>query len=95
MQILTAHQFGTLVMIGCAQSVARPSSVAFMVDYGTAFRAFKHGASHGFLSKLFLALSNIGTNALIEKRSSKYALVTGGLWIVCCTIMGGVICDWQ
>jgi hypothetical protein len=41
------------------------------------FRTFKHGALHGFLSGLFLALPIIGTNALFE-RSFKYTLVTGG-----------------
>ena len=94
-QILTVHQFGALGMIGGDPSIAKPSYVAFMADYGTEFRTFKHGALHGFLSGLFLALPIIGTNALFEKRSFKYTLVTGGFWIVCCTIMGGIICAWQ
>ena len=47
---------------------------------------------HGFLVGLFLALPVIGTNSLYEKRSFKYVLVTGGFWIVCFMIMGGIIC---
>ena len=95
LQMLTIHQFGALGMIGGDPSIAKPSYVAFMSDYGTEFRTFKHGALHGFLSGLFLVLPIIGTNALFEKRSFKYTLVTGGFWIVCFTIMGGIICAWQ
>lgn len=94
-QILSIHQFGALGMIGGDPSVAKPSYATFMADYGIAFRTFKHGALHGFFSGLFLALPIIGTNALFEKRSFKYTLVTGGFWIVCFTIMGGIICAWQ
>lgn len=95
LQFLTIHQFGALGMIGGDVANAKPSYGAFMSDYGTAFRTFKHGALHGFLSGLFFALPVVGTNALFEKRSWKYTLVSGGFWIVCCTIMGGIICAWQ
>ncbi len=93
-QMLAIHQFGALGMIGGDPSVAKPSYATFMADYGIAFRTFKHGALHGFFAGLFLALPIIGTNALFEKRSFKYTLVTGGFWIVCFTIMGGIICAW-
>ena len=95
LQSFTIHQTGALGMIGGDPSIAKPSYIAFMADYGTAFRTFKHGALHGFLAGLFFALPLIGTNALYEKRSFKYTLVTGGFWIVCLTLMGGIICGWQ
>lgn len=95
LQSLTIHQTGALGMIGGDPSIAQPSYLSFMADYGTAFRTFKHGALHGFLAGLFFALPLIGTNALYEKRSFKYTLVTGGFWIVCLTLMGGIICGWQ
>lgn len=95
LQMLTIHQFGALGMIGGDATKALPSYAAFMTDYGTAFRTFKHGALHGFMTGLFLALPVIGTNALYERRSFKYTLVTGGFWIVCFMIMGGIICAWQ
>jgi len=41
-------------MIGGDTSTAKPSFNAFMADYGTAFRTFKHGALHGFLTGIFL-----------------------------------------
>ncbi|WP_395045770.1 DUF1761 domain-containing protein [Flavobacterium sp.] len=92
LQMITIHQFGALGMIGGDVANAKPSYTAFMADYGDAFRSFKHGALHGTMTGLFLALPVIGTNALYEKRSFKYTLVTGGFWIVCFAIMGGIIC---
>jgi hypothetical protein len=91
---IVIHQFGALGMIGGDPEVAKPSYNAFMADYGTAFRTFKHGALHGFMTGLFLALPMIGTNALYERRSFKYVMVTAGYWIVCCMIMGGIVCGW-
>ena len=95
LQTLTIHQFGALSMVGGDATIAKPSYAAFMADYGTAFRTFKHGALHGFIAGLFLALPIIGTNALFEKKSYKYTLVSGGFWIVCFMLMGGIICAWK
>lgn len=91
---IVIHQYGALGLIGGDPALAKPSYEVFMADYGTAFRTFKHGMLHGFMTGLFLALPVIGTNALYEQRSWKYTLVTGGFWIVCFTIMGGIICGW-
>lgn len=95
LRFLTIHQTGALGMVGGDASKALPSYVAFLADYGTAYRTFKHGALHGFLTGLFLILPVIGTNAMYEKRSFKYTLVTSGFWIVCFMIMGGIICAWE
>lgn len=92
LQMLTIHQFGALGMVGGDPALAKPSYAAFMADYGENFRTFKHGMLHGFLTGLFLVLPLIGTNALYERRSWKYVLVTGGFWTVCFMIMGGIIC---
>jgi hypothetical protein len=94
LQFLTIHQWGAVSMVGEDVANAKPSYAAFMADYGTVFRTFKHGALHGFLTGLFLALPIIGTNALFERRSWKYTLVSGGFWIVCFMLMGGIICTW-
>ena len=37
-----------------------------METYGNNFRTFKHGAFHGIIAGIFLALPLIGTNALYE-----------------------------
>ncbi|RTY90953.1 DUF1761 domain-containing protein [Flavobacterium sp. GT3R68] len=95
LQMLTIHQFGALGMVGGDPTAAKPSYAAFMADYGQTYRTFKHGMLHGFMSGLFFALPVIGTNALFEKKSWKYTLISGGFWVVCCTIMGGIVCGWQ
>ena len=95
LQMLTIHQFGALGMIGGDPAVAKPSYAEFMADYGSAYRTFKHGALHGFMTGLFLALPVIGVNALYERRSFKYTLISGGYWVISFMIMGGIICAWQ
>lgn len=92
LNFLTIHQWGAVGMIGGKYNEALPSYAAFMNDYGMHFRTFKHGALHGFMSGVLLAFPLIATNAMYERRSFKYVLVTSGFWIVCFTIMGGIIC---
>ena len=96
MQILCIHQFGPLGMIGGPDFIetAKPSYAAFMADYGDAFRTYKHGALHGFMSGLFLALPLIGINGLFERKSWKYIFVHSGYWTVVMTIMGAIVCGW-
>jgi hypothetical protein len=96
MQSLTIHQFGALGMIGGGTKLAeaKPSFMAFMADYGTAFRTAKHGALHGFFTGLFFALPMIAINGLFERRSWKYIYIHAGYWIVCLTIIGAIVCAW-
>jgi hypothetical protein len=94
LQFFTIHQTGVISMVGGDVENALPSFQAFMDDYGTAFRTFKHGALHGVLAGLFIALPIIGTNALFERKSFKYIFVNSGYWIVTLAIMGGIICAW-
>ncbi len=57
------------------------------------FRSFKHGALHGTLAGLFLLMPVIAINAMFERKGWKYILINAGYWIVCCILMGGVICQ--
>ena len=93
LQFSVIHQFGASSMTGGDVSKALPSYAAFMKDYGSVYRTFKHGALHGFLVGLFMILPVIGTNASYERRSFKYTLVAGGFWIICLMVMGGIICS--
>ena len=63
-----------------------------MEKYGSNFRTFKHGVLHGVIGAITIALPVIGINALFERRSFKYVLISGGYWIVTFMIMGGIIC---
>jgi len=92
LQSLVIHQFGAFGMIGGTIETAKPSYAAFMADYGNAFRTFKHGALHGFITGLFLILPVIGIGALYERKSFKYVLVSSGHWMISFMIMGGIIC---
>ncbi|MFN8324568.1 DUF1761 domain-containing protein [Flavobacterium sp.] len=97
MTALTIHQFGALGMIGGPDFIAtaKPSYAAFMTDYGDAFRTFKHGALHGFMSGVFIGLPIVAINSLFEQKSWKYILVTAGYWIVSMTIIGAIVCGWK
>lgn len=64
----------------------------FMSKYGNNFRTFKHGAFHGTLSGLFVALPILGTNALFERKGFKYIAINVGYWMITMALMGGVIC---
>ena len=91
---LTIHQSGAIGMVGGPPLIdsAKPSFAAFMADYGMAYRTFKHGALHGFMSGLFFAFPLIGINGLFERKSWKYIFIHSGYWILTLTLMGGIIC---
>lgn len=97
MPTLVIHQMGALGMIGGPSEAekALPSYAAFLADYGDAFRTYKHGALHGFMTGLFIALPIVGINSQFEQKSWKYIFVTAGYWIVTMTIMGAIICGWK
>jgi len=92
---MAIHQMGALSLMGGDPTQALPSYEAFITDYADAFRTFKHGALHGFLAGLFIALPIIGTNALFERKSAKYIFINSGYWIVTMTIMSAIICGWR
>jgi hypothetical protein len=97
MPTFVIHQFGPLGMVGGPTEAekALSSYTAFMADYGNVFRTFKHGALHGSMIGLFVALPVIATNCLFEQKSFKYAAISSGYWIVVMTLMGGIICGWK
>ncbi|RKE98796.1 DUF1761 domain-containing protein [Ichthyenterobacterium magnum] len=95
LQALAIHQTGVISLIGGDPSQALPSYQAFMDDYGNDFRTFKHGALHGVISGIFIALPILGTNALFERKSAKYIFINSGYWIVTLGIMGAIVCGWK
>ncbi|WP_166959902.1 DUF1761 domain-containing protein [Yeosuana marina] len=95
MPTIVIHQMGAMSLTGGDPTKALPSYATFMADYGNAYRTFKHGALHGFIAGIFIALPILGTNALFERKNAKYILVNSGYWIVTLTIMGAIICGWK
>lgn len=57
-------------------------------------RTFGHGAFHGVIAAIFLALPIVGILALFERTGGKYILVHAGYWVVALAIMGGILCAW-
>lgn len=66
----------------------------FMDKYGDYYRTFKHGALHGSLIGIFVALPILVTNGLFETKSWKYGLINSFYWIITLGIMGGILCQW-
>jgi len=93
MNTITIHQIGALQLAGGNEN--DEAFLAYMQVHGEMFRTFKHGALHGFMAGLFLALPIVGTNALFEQKSWKYIFVTSGYWVVVMTVMGAIICGWK
>ena len=93
MPSLVIHQMGVLGVF--EGNDKNPEFIEFMNLHGDAFRTFKHGALHGFISGVFFALPITAINSLFEQKSWKFILVTSGYWIVSLTIMGAIICGWK
>lgn len=95
---MTVHQtaIGSLVQ---DMNLAKDAKIELLVNgesiaYGDKFRTFKHGAFHGTIMGILVALPILGTNALYERRGFKYIAVNAGYWIICMAVMGGIICGW-
>lgn len=67
---------------------------AFMDEYGTYYRTFKHGAFHGGLVGFFVAFPIVAINGLFETRRIKYGFINAGYWIITLALMGGILCQW-
>ena len=99
---IVIHQMGAYSMLvgqpgfdaKAADSEAWQTFTALMAKYGDRFRSFKHGAFHGTLAGIALALPIVTVNAMFERKSWKYIAINAGYWIVSLALMGGVICQW-
>lgn len=97
-QFLVIHQMHAFSILGTQPDSSDPNSEAslmlkkFMELFGTSYRTFKHGALHGTMSGIFLAMPLVAITALFERRTFKYIAVHAGYWIICFGLMGGVIC---
>lgn len=96
---LTIHQMGVQSVLMNEPGFNEQSGEAFiyfqdfLAKYGANFRTFKHGALHGFIAALFIALPLIGTNALFERKSWKYIWIHTAYWAITLLLMGGVVCQ--
>jgi len=94
LQQLTNHQMGAVQLTGGDLTDVKSSFHAFMADYGSGFRTFKHGALHGVLAGVLLIFPIIAINGMFERKSWKYIFVNSGYWILTLAIVGSIICGW-
>lgn len=98
LQTIVIHQFSLLGVLANEPGIMDPTTengkwlVDFMAKHGNNFRTFKHGALHGTMAGLLIALPIIGTNALFERRGFKYIAINAGYWTICLALMGGTLC---
>ena len=96
---IVIHQFGFFSILMSEPGLNDPNSdlfaytSEFMANYGQNFRTFKHGALHGMINAILLALPIIGINALFERKSFKYVMIHTGYWAISLGLMGGIICQ--
>jgi hypothetical protein len=98
LQTIVIHQFSLLGILANEPGIMDPTSengkwlVDFMAKHGNNFRTFKHGALHGTMAGLLIALPIVGINALFERRGFKYIAINTGYWTICLALMGGTLC---
>lgn len=63
-----------------------------MAKYSSTYRTFKHGAFHGTLSAIFMALPILGVSAIAERKRGKVVLAHLGYWAITLALVGGVVC---
>ena len=62
-----------------------------MSEYGDNHRNFGHGAFHGLFGGLMFALPIIAIHSMFEGKRFKQIAVHVFYWIICATLMGGII----
>lgn len=101
MQFMVIHQWHIYSVIADEADFKNPNSQLsiwvkdFMAKYGSNFRTFKHGAFHGTIAGIMVALPILGINALFERKGFKYVAINAGFWIVCMALMGGILCAYN
>ena len=90
---IVIHQAGLFSLFG--GDTADELFKQVMAVKGDAFKTFQHGALHGFIAAVVIALPILGTNALFEQKGWKYIWINVGYWAVTLTLMGGLLCAWK
>jgi len=65
---------------------------AFANKYADVHRTWSHGAVHGVIAAISVALPLIGINSLFERRGWKYIGIHFGYWLLALALMGALLC---
>jgi hypothetical protein len=80
------------ILAGQPQAEIDATMNPLMAKYGNVYRTFKHGAFHGTLSAIFMALPILGISAITERKRGKVVLAHLGYWVITLALVGGVVC---
>lgn len=92
---LIIHQVGfyelffTDIMRGNLES--KQVAEEFLSVYGQKHRHLGHGLFHGLIDAFALALPFLAFNAVVENISWKRTMVNFGYWVLCSTLVGGLV----
>lgn len=95
---IVAHQFGVASLLTVQPDFNTEGSTSkelfnrIMELYGNDYRTFKHGAFHGTITGFFIVTPILTINALFETKGFKYIAINAGYWMLCCGLMGAIIC---
>lgn len=95
---VVVHQVGVASLFATREGFDDPSSpvhqqfTAMMSQVVDIHRSFGHGALHGTMAGIMLALPVIATNGMFERKNWKYNLINAGYWILTMMLMGGILC---
>ncbi len=64
----------------------------FMAKYGDRHRSFGHGLVHGAEAGILFGLAFFGITTLMQNKPLKLIWIHFGFWVICCSLMAGVIC---
>ena len=98
---MTNHQSGVLQLFAMHPDFAVEDSEiknlfdTVMTEFGNTHRTFGHGALHGGIAAILIALPMIAINSLFERRGAKYIGIHFGYWFVTLILMGAVVCQFQ
>lgn len=96
---LTNHQAGVMQLFAMHPDFGTDGTDVMnmyngvMAQFGDTHRSFGHGALHGGLAAIMLALPIFSINALFERRGGKYIGIHFGYWFLTFILMGGVVCQ--
>lgn len=93
---IVIHQVSASQMFfGAAGAIAETDQQALtdlMEAYGDRHRNWRHGALHGVILAVFIALPLVAINSLFERRGAAYVGIHFGYWVLTLAAMGALLC---
>lgn len=94
---IVVHQTGVFSLFAeeyqAGDTTIKPLVDDIMTKYGEKHRHFGHGALHGGIAAILIALPLIGINGMFERHNWKYVAIHTGYWFVTMVLMGGLLCQ--